>query len=132
LSRNHENNSKIKACGGVEKYRNDRERIGEASKIDYPTVYRISTGDTLNPSKKTLEPIAAALKINLDWLHKGIGERDAQPVEETGVNPYKDFAIKHLTEEIAYYRQLLMQITGGKGFLQLINNKPHPAALRTA
>lgn len=41
----------------------------------------------------------------------------------TQVNPWKDVAFTHLKEEIAFYRNLLNNLTGGKGanFLQALN-----------
>lgn len=74
--------------------------LSKAAKVDYATVYRISTGETLNPSRKTLEPLASVLKVNTEWLHKGIGDRDAIAEDNVPNTPYRDYAIKQLEKRV--------------------------------
>lgn len=57
--------------------------LAKAAQVDYTTIYRIMNGETENPSRKTLEPLAKALNVSLDYLHKGIGEKTPVTSNET-------------------------------------------------
>ncbi len=57
------------------KFRNlSQGALAKASKVSQPTIFRLTKGTAVG-SKKIVE-IASALKVNADWLARGVGEME--------------------------------------------------------
>jgi transcriptional regulator with XRE-family HTH domain len=88
------------------------------------TLYRIEN-DEVEPRSKTISDIQRAYGVDSDWLVDGRGEMKFTPVKpdsKSTFDPARDTLYKELKEQIAFYRNLLQQMAGGKGnFLRALN-----------
>lgn len=81
-------------------------RIGKQAS----TFYRI-TNKVHEPTKTTLRIIAEGLGASYDWLLTGRGEMLVEKIEGKEMkisNPWREEAYKALKDEVAFYRQLLL------------------------
>jgi transcriptional regulator with XRE-family HTH domain len=114
-----------------------QQEFAEAIGITSAQLSRIENGEN-TPQDGTLKKIAHAASVDLNWLKLGIGDVEPKLVNESSSveNPWKEEAYKALKDEVAFYRQLLMQVTGGKAasFLQALNGTglPKKRSLRAA
>lgn len=101
--------------------------------LEYTTLNRIFSGETETLRQPTIKLMADKLRVNYEWLAYGKGTPDK--IEESS-DPWKDALVKSLSDEVAFYRQLLMNMTGGKAasFLQALNGTglPKKRSLRAA
>lgn len=75
---------------------------------------KIEAGE--KPSQHTVDLICEKYSVPETWLNEGKGEMAfKKPVtKEPTSDPYKDVLYKELKEQIAFYRDLLKQMAGGK------------------
>ncbi|MBA3662740.1 MAG: helix-turn-helix transcriptional regulator [Bacteroidetes bacterium] len=108
-------------------YRHSQITFGERVNLSHIAVGRIESGFTKNPQGDTINRIAEAYGTSVEWLMEGKGEMLPNGKEEAvkankSFDPATDTLYKELKEQIAFYRDLLTQMAGGKrNFLQALN-----------
>lgn len=86
---------------------------------------RIENGKS-DPQISTLNDIAKATGVTVEWLSDGKGEYSPvvkSAAKESAFDPARDTLYKELREQIVFYRSLLTQMAGGKAtsFLQALS-----------
>lgn len=117
------------------------EKLAALAGMTRVTIDNIEKGLS-NPYRRNVETLASKLGSTYEWLQDGKGEMlpngKIELSSETmglSINPYRDYLIQKMEGEIAFYRQLLSQMAGGKGggnFLRFINNLTAPQPKRLA
>lgn len=99
--------------------------LAKASGVEYTTIHRIMTGETEKPSRNTLSPIANALNTTVEYLRNGTGKKDSESeksILSRAMDKLED-QLEKKDKTIEALTKVLMAVTGGKDFLQLINRK---------
>lgn len=52
--------------------------LAKAAGVEYTTVHRIVTGETENPRKNSLIPLAKALNVSVEYLYSGKGAQESE------------------------------------------------------
>lgn len=106
-----------------------QNKFAKVSKISISTIQKIETG-LMEVSDNTLDLLKDNVNVNPEFIKTGKGEMfidgtlpDVSFVNEVEDSPWKNEAFQNLKNEVTFYRNLVMQLTGGKAgnFLRTLN-----------
>lgn len=101
----------------------DAYQFAKLHGLEYTTFSRLINGETEKLRTGTLRSIAEKLNISYEWLAFGKGDMAAKNEKTAKNDPWKDETFNSLKDEVKFYRQVIMQLTGGKpvNFLTALN-----------
>lgn len=88
----------------------DEMALAAASGLPKATIYRIAKKE-VKPNRGTVEVLARALKANFSYLFTGV-HREPEVTQNvtTETNPYRDYALKRLEDEVDTWKQKYEQV----------------------